>query len=111
MKRIHVKVCISETVISRLSHHVGHNDARVTTPLIAITWTLLVLDESLRLIRGDGIGMVQSCLLVNMIPASASNIGINCVAKLKQAGLGTTSSRDNTRGERGVRGDCVDVVA
>lgn len=32
------------------------------------------------------------------------NIRINCVEKLKQAGLGTTSSRDNTRGERGVRG-------
>jgi hypothetical protein len=30
---------------------------------------------------------------------TASNIRINCVEKLKQAGLGTTSSRDNTRGE------------
>jgi len=28
----------------------------------------------------------------------------NCIERLKQAGLSTTSSRGNTRGERGVRG-------
>jgi len=55
---------------------------------------------------GDGIGMVQSCPCLT----GTTTIQINCVGKLKQAGLGTTSSMDNTRGERGVRG-CVDVVA